>query len=235
MFASFQRKKILNISSYYHSSQDASKKGSIDEEVISILNILNSHKDYLSTSSCSGRIVLWMNRIINEQDNSSSHEGCGNVEGKWLFVTHQIEKDLYHLLKTHVEKGFNILSYEANIDSNMATQIGLVYLKVEPLILHIESGSAKSGQKLIQVALKSGYRNSGMTLTEKRCIVAVRSTLKLDVPVARVLKMQNNIFMHWIIPDDYLEMLANIANEKMNINMQQRYRLYQEIFDVFRD
>lgn len=235
MFTSFQRKKTLKASSYYHSSQDASKKGSIDEQVLSILDILNSHKDYLSTSSCSGRIVLWMDNIVNEQDSSLSHAGCGNIGGKWLFVTHQIEKDLFHLLKSHVEKGFNILSYGANIDSNMATQTALIYLKVEPLILHIESGSAKSGQMLIQVALKSGYRNSGMTLTEKRCIVAVRSTLKLDVPIAKVLKIGNDVFVHWIVPDDYLLMLVDIANEKMDINMQQRYRLYQEICNAFRD
>ncbi|MBS3119394.1 hypothetical protein J4475_01070 [Candidatus Woesearchaeota archaeon] len=38
--------------------KDKSRKGSIDEPVKSLLDLLNSHKDYYTTSSCSGRILL---------------------------------------------------------------------------------------------------------------------------------------------------------------------------------
>ncbi|MBW3019386.1 hypothetical protein KY329_04350, partial [Candidatus Woesearchaeota archaeon] len=37
---------------------DKSTKGSIDEPVIPILNLINSMNDYYTTSSCSGRIMI---------------------------------------------------------------------------------------------------------------------------------------------------------------------------------
>ena len=45
----------LNASVY----TDKSPKGFLDAPIVELVNLLNSHKDYVTTSSCSGRIVLY--------------------------------------------------------------------------------------------------------------------------------------------------------------------------------
>lgn len=54
---------------------DKSKKGSIDEPIVDLINLINSLDDYYTTSSCSGRILILENA---EKKNKV----------KWLFVTH---------------------------------------------------------------------------------------------------------------------------------------------------
>ncbi|MDP3698670.1 MAG: tRNA wybutosine-synthesizing 3 family protein [Nanoarchaeota archaeon] len=56
---------------------DKSKKGSIDEKVVSLLETINNLPDYYSTSSCSGRVYLW--------------KGTGKKsETQWLKVSHDL-------------------------------------------------------------------------------------------------------------------------------------------------
>ncbi|MBI4983708.1 hypothetical protein HZC32_03630 [Candidatus Woesearchaeota archaeon] len=56
---------------------DKSKKGYIDERIASLLNVINSKRDYYTTSSCSGRVYLW--------------RGSGKKnETEWLKVSHDL-------------------------------------------------------------------------------------------------------------------------------------------------
>lgn len=82
---------------------DKSKKGEIDEKIREIIDIINHHPHYYTTSSCSGRVYLW--------------QGSGKKnETEWLKVNHGDIDD-------------NFLKIES--------QKGLIWLRVEPLILHI--------------------------------------------------------------------------------------------------
>lgn len=61
----------------YLAKQDKSKKGDIDEKVIPLLKIINSKEDYYTTSSCSGRVYLWI--------------GSGKKnETQWIKVSHEL-------------------------------------------------------------------------------------------------------------------------------------------------
>ena len=37
---------------------DLSKKGSVDEDIVHVVSLLNSCEEYFTTSSCSGRVIL---------------------------------------------------------------------------------------------------------------------------------------------------------------------------------
>ena len=58
---------------------DKSKKRSIDKEISHILDVLNVHPDFYTTSSCSGRIMLFEPHQKKNQAN-------------WLYVTHGLPK-----------------------------------------------------------------------------------------------------------------------------------------------
>jgi len=72
--------------------KDKSKKGSVDKNVKKLVNLINSKRNYYTTSSCSGRVVL-IKKPGKKQD------------AKWLFVKHdkikfdEIKKALKNILK----------------------------------------------------------------------------------------------------------------------------------------
>ena len=58
-FDSNKEKIINSLSKTYNGIKDLSPKGFVDTPVIDILDLINSHNDYISTSSCSGRIAVY--------------------------------------------------------------------------------------------------------------------------------------------------------------------------------
>ncbi len=71
---------------------DKSKKGSIDERGIPLLNVVNALENYYTTSSCSGRVYLW--------------RGSGKKnELEWLKMSHnpkglvwlRFESSIFHI------------------------------------------------------------------------------------------------------------------------------------------
>jgi tRNA wybutosine-synthesizing protein 3 len=228
-----QRKKAQTSSNgeYYQQGSDASKKGSIDSEVLPLLSLINVHSEYLSTSSCSGRTVIWLDIPTVRTSQDSTQDSCQKPSGQWLFVSHDATGFIFPDWKSSVEDQLSRLSVLPKLTVNETSPtLGIVYLKMEPLILHIEASSIKSAQKLVQIALQAGYRNSGITLTDKRCIVAIRSTLKLDVPIASIdIKSTEKHHIEWLVTDEYLSKLTTIAQEKMAINSLQRQRLYNDV------
>jgi tRNA wybutosine-synthesizing protein 3 len=227
-------------SQWYESSSDLSLKGEIDEAALPVLNIINSHPNYLSTSSCSGRIVFWadesyletsnrsynsISSLDNDTDNHSTHRSSAKAcSGKWLMVSHdKLEENWKHQLESSFA---SIAQYDSqSFNEQHLKGASVLYLKMEPFILHIEACNSEYGQALLQLALQSGYRNSGLTVTKKRCIVAVRSTLKIDAPIA-LLKGNN---LSWIVSEDYLKVLRVIANDKMKVNEEQHQRLLKTL------
>lgn len=122
-----------------------------------MLTYLNGLPHFVSTSSCSGRIAVFCE--------SADHK---KQTGHWAFVSHERVHDCSAVIK---------------IIREASTEWATISLKCEPLVLHISCSSLHEAQRLMKVVLGCGYKNSGM-LVGKRIMVAVRSTLKLDIPVA---------------------------------------------------
>ena len=60
---------FLKEKSGFLSKKDKSRKGHIDKDIAKILSKINSKKDYYTTSSCSGRIVL-LEKLSNKKSDS---------------------------------------------------------------------------------------------------------------------------------------------------------------------
>lgn len=65
-----------NIKKQALAKKDKSKKQSVDKRIIKLLSIINSKKDYFTTSSCAGRISI-------------IKFGKNKPETRWIFVTHE--------------------------------------------------------------------------------------------------------------------------------------------------
>lgn len=142
------------------SGVDLSRKGSIDEKIHALVALLNTSTDFFTTSSCSGRIIIF-DDSKKGGDTSVKKKGC-----KWLYTTHDEAE------------------YDAAI-AGLQFLNGDSVFKFEPFVLHVQCKSLSSAQSMLSCAVASGFRNSGISLGNKgKIIVAVRSTHGLEVPLS---------------------------------------------------
>ena len=137
---------------------DLSRKGSVDAPIVDYLQALNAHPDYVSLSSCSGRIIIFIS-----SDNLK--KGC-----TWILVKHEavsVDDDAWSKILEH--RG----------------QKGICTLKFEPFILHVQCRHMEAAKKLMTLASEVGFRNSGFTTGKAgKVVLAIRSTHGLQVPLS---------------------------------------------------
>ncbi|XP_047378772.1 tRNA wybutosine-synthesizing protein 3 homolog isoform X2 [Sciurus carolinensis] len=103
------------------SKADLSRKGSVDEDVVEIVQLLNAQEQFFTTSSCAGRILLL--------DGGINGLGVQKQNCCWLLVTHIpcIKDDVMVALK------------KANGDA---------VFKFEPFVLHVQCQQLQDAQML---------------------------------------------------------------------------------------
>ncbi|XP_028327711.1 tRNA wybutosine-synthesizing protein 3 homolog isoform X2 [Gouania willdenowi] len=174
---------------------DVSKKGSVDADIQHVVHLLNSCDRFFTTSSCSGRIVLI--------DGASDCREVQKQDCVWLYVSHQ--PCCFQDLKSSLEK------------SN-----GDALMKFEPFVLHVQCRTLQDAQLMHSVAVNSGFRNSGLSVSKTgKIISAVRSTHGLEVPLSHEGKL--------LVDEDYIHFLVKVANQKMEENLRRIQRFYQRL------
>ncbi|GFY77443.1 tRNA wybutosine-synthesizing protein 3 homolog [Trichonephila inaurata madagascariensis] len=134
--------------------EDLSRKGSIDEKIVELVDFINAQDCYVTTSSCSGRISVF---VPSEQ----RKKGCN-----WLFLSHDIVsfEDVNQALENH--SGSAALKFEPFV---LHVQCSNVEAAQKLHTASLESGFRNSGLSIS----KKG-----------KIISAVRSTLSLEVPLS---------------------------------------------------
>lgn len=119
---------------------DLSPKGSVDEGVRELCDEINALEGYVTTSSCAGRIAVYMNgsgkdRSEDGRSGRTEREAGkgGKGGGEWLFVTHDAFKTDEVSGDGEVFKSFGI-EYAAPSVPTSAAHCRLVYLKFEPMV-----------------------------------------------------------------------------------------------------
>jgi len=143
------KKNILN-------KDDKSKKGSIDSHILEFVNKINQLKDYYTTSSCSGRIML-----IKRADNGKKNEA------EWLFVSHETIKfsDLKDALLNLPEED--------------------VWFREESMILHVCCRTIEDAEKMLGFASEAGFKRAGIAAAKKKIMVEIMGTEFIDTIIAK--------------------------------------------------
>lgn len=125
--AAFEQRKKRILEELQSDEPDLSPKGKPDEEILGLLELINSHEDYISTSSCSGRAVVFL-----DADKSGTSE---EAQGRWLMTRHtQFEKE-FESSTTRELYATLFDSMEIGQDWESSPQFTrLVALKFEPLV-----------------------------------------------------------------------------------------------------
>ena len=130
---SFKEQKKIMLSKL--GKVDRSDKGSIDGRISPLVNLINSKKNYYTTSSCSGRIVL-LKTIRRKKPHN------------FIFRTHN-----------------KISSKEIKKQLSVKKKSKEVWFKQEPCILHVVCKNIKDAQDLVDKAKFAGWKRSGIMAT----------------------------------------------------------------------
>ncbi|BFZ03560.1 hypothetical protein BsWGS_06599 [Bradybaena similaris] len=142
---------------------DLSRKGSVDEALHDVVNLINAMPMYFTTSSCSGRTIVVQNQ---SDENKIQKNGC-----KWLHVTHDAVQAI-------------------DIENAVKDVTGEAVFKFEPMVMHVQCWTLEDARRMHQAAVAAGFRNSGITVgTKGKIIIAVRSTHSLEAPLSSEGKM----------------------------------------------
>lgn len=212
---SFDQKKasiLLEISSNSSDSPDASPKGTIDELCLPIIEAINSKSHMVTTSSCSGRVSVFLEGIKNV-DLGDTKIGAKGNEGKWIFVTH----DPKSLGKWYESVD---LVYNNNYNTDIKTRY--ILFKFEPLILHVKCRDDKTAQQLYNVAMGCGFRESGIGSNNN---VAIRISIKLDIPIGYLHQDKLVSF----VSKEYLELITKLSLDRFSENFKKMDQLHAAI------
>ncbi|KAF9098203.1 hypothetical protein BGX23_006807 [Mortierella sp. AD031] len=278
------RKKTILIA-LNSDTPDKSPKGYVDEPLLPLIVLINNHQDYVTTSSCSGRICTYLEGLEEEEEEQESQQQPVNAKddqdqdqdaeevakgyeentslaaveaakrakgGQWLYVSHdpvvfpdQIEEHPRWIVETLFgpEAHRVVLMEESMAGPEMRTidmaRSQLVYFKFEPMILHIEAATPQAAKTFLNHSLFSGYRNSGILPSAKRTMLAIRSTLKLDAPIAYIPTTSTSNSsnattttegkIHLMVSLSYLRVLIDLSNEKFRMNVAQMGRFEERL------
>lgn len=164
------------------------REGKVDPEAIPILELINNGRDYLTTSSCSGRIQLIALKEVGDKKES-------RVVAKWHSPPLPDE----------------FISFLASWKEN-----GTLYLMVQSPIFHIEASDMKSAVRLRNLAQAHGFKYSTIrsikldraTGEPVKITVEILSSENLHAPLGVNGKIKAN--------PDYIEFLFGRAIHHFN-------------------
>lgn len=165
--------------------KDKSKKGSVDEPIRGLIDTINSLEDFCTTSSCSGRILLFTVPKSNKKN-----------EVEFLFCSHK--KIHYNQIKKAIISNYN----KKNIEKND------VWLKVQPAILHVSCKNIDCARRLLNTARGVGFRRSGIiSIGKSKIIVELISTERIEAIASKNGKL--------VIDEEYFKVLVKEGNKKL--------------------
>ncbi len=134
---------------------DKSNKQSIDEDIRPLIELINSHKDYYTTSSCSGRILLIEKKTENKQD------------ARFKFAEHN---------KAEFEAIRQSLEHIPNND---------IWLRQESIIIHVCCRHLEAAEKLLKTVRDIGIKRAGIININKRIMLEIIGTEAMETIIAR--------------------------------------------------
>ncbi len=176
--------------------ESAMAKGGVDNKVLSILKIINSHHDYYSNSSCSGRVILIALARPGAKSESEMlvrwHDGITLDE--LLLAIKKWDKHQY------------------------------LYFLAQPPIFHITTHDINSAIKLRNLGEAAGLKYSTIRSIktfkrtgELRIIVELLGTERLNVPLG----VDGMVF----VDNKYLELLVKLASDVLSDSNKKIKRL----------
>jgi len=104
-----------------------------------------------------------------------------------------------------------------------AHEKNILFLRLEPLILHVGCRDIEAAERLLKICKKAGLKRSGIYQTRPRIIAEVIGVDCLQMPIGRNGRV--------LADKKYLDFIVSLTNSKFRDN-EKRYSLLQEIYII---
>ncbi len=164
---------IANRKERFSELQELIRRGEVDDGVLPVLRTLNSNSDYITTSSCSGRIQLIELPAVGEKRRSEVlakwHEEVSFDDFRKAVTIYGPKAgnsdrgDLHRLAGTFDHDNVEGANDPDEADGDALLnggEEGLLYLMVQSPIFHVEARSLISAIRLRNLAQASGFKYS---------------------------------------------------------------------------
>lgn len=152
--------------------ENARKEGVVDEDVNQYLDLINSHPDYVTSSSCYGRITL-------------------------MDLPNYTKKDSAFLCKTHTKVDAN--EYWEQLQS---MQGKFIWFKMDPLILHISCRNLEAANELLKTKAAAGMKRGGIFfIGDNRVQIELAGTYRMELPVKKEKVLVNKEYFELLIQE----------------------------------
>ncbi|KAK6440949.1 hypothetical protein LTR95_002819 [Oleoguttula sp. CCFEE 5521] len=215
---------------------DLSPIGAVDPNIRQLVHEINELEGFVTTSSCSGRIAVYLegspktSSLSTEDDSVTAKTTTGGKGGgQWLYVSHDaltvddLDEPNAVLALLNLPTSDSI-AFPANLNSTR-----YIHLKFEPLILHILCSSLSHAQHALSAALTSGFRESGISSinADGMVMVAVRTAgLAFD----SIIGFANDTRPHSLmVTEQYLRTLIAVANARFVVNEERKGRFREAL------
>ncbi len=149
----FELQKRLSTAKF----REALEKKLVDEDIISLLEKINSMENYFTTSSCSGRIVVMEIPDFGDKLNA-----------KWLGKWHR---------EVSIEEVKRAIAKHND---------GMLWFMLHSPILHVGAKTLEDAVNLLNLAIQCGFKNSNIkSISHKKLLVEIYSTERIDIPIGK--------------------------------------------------
>ncbi len=133
--------------------EEAKSKGFVDQPIMGLIDKINKHPNYFTTSSCSGRILLF-------RTTEKKHDAC------FIFKWHRqvSEKELLCAIDSIKNK-----------DN--------VFLRVEPFVLHVCCSDLEAASNFLKFSRMMGVKKGGVQSFSPKIMVELMGNNYLSVPL----------------------------------------------------
>lgn len=193
----------------------------IDSSILPLLDIINTHPDFYTTSSCAGRIVLLAvaepgakneSIMINKWHDKISKDELKKSLAKWNKYSY-----LYFLAQSPI---FHVTTHKLSAAvqlRNLAESAGFKYSSIRS-IKPIKVGKSKES------SIKSEYSETNL---DTRITVEILGTERLNLPLGH----DGNI----LTDDPYLDLIVDLANKSITDANYKIIKLEQVLKDKLKD
>ncbi|KAF7846527.1 hypothetical protein BT93_L4197 [Corymbia citriodora subsp. variegata] len=228
--------------------EDNSPKGTVDVEILDLIDELNSFEGYVTTSSCAGRIAVFVegkktaahditdigitpSSTLATKTAGPGGKGHGN---KWLYVSHS-PLDLNEITDCHELLGLTSAELEAELP--IGNDVRLIKLSFSPLILHVLCATLRDAKPLLTAAINAGFRESGVQ--SLKALDDANAGVMLGIRTAGIAfeSVVGHVVEHAdgeegyvsVLNEKVLRLLLDVANARFEYNVERRERLRGEL------
>jgi tRNA wybutosine-synthesizing protein 3 len=126
------------------------------------------------------------------------------------------KKDTEWLYVTHGTASLNDV-----VKSLEKPPIETVWLRMEPFIVHLAVQDIDKANDLMETLISVGLKHSGILTTKRRVMVEIVGNERMEAPVSIKGKL--------IVTKEYLSLLVELANRKLNRNRERLALLYGKL------